>query len=462
MATETRFKPSPLLLKLGRRQQPQRRRSRATTSRSGSSTSTPASARAFSEDEVAFLTAIATLIIIAVERDRDEQATRHAALHDPLTGLPNRTLALDRLAHALARRQREGSTSRSSCSTSTGFKLDQRLARPRRRRRGAARAGAAADRRRAPDRHRRAARRRRVRRHLPRRRRAPAGRRESPSGSAPRSTARWCSSSGEHFFTVSIGITLAATEARHARSRCCATPTRRCTGPRTAAAAATSCSTRRCAPAPIARVRIETELRRALDRDELERLLPAGDRPRDRPAGLDRGARALAAPRARPGPAARVHPDRRGDRPDRRARAARPRAGLPPDRGLAAATSTRRSASRSTSPGARRSTRCSPPRWRPSPSAAGCAPARSRSRSPRRVLMEEADSPDDGARHAPGARADARARRLRHRLLVAQPPQALPARRRSRSTARSSPASTATPTTARSSRRRSTWRTPSG
>jgi diguanylate cyclase (GGDEF)-like protein/PAS domain S-box-containing protein len=63
--------------------------------------------RRFSEDEVAFLTAIARLIVVAVERDRKEQATRHAALHDPLTGLPNRVLALDRLAHALARRQRE-------------------------------------------------------------------------------------------------------------------------------------------------------------------------------------------------------------------------------------------------------------------------------------------------------------------------------------------------------------------
>ena len=63
--------------------------------------------RALAEDEVAFLTAVATLIGIAVERHREEAATRHAALHDPLTGLPNRMLALDRLALALARRDRE-------------------------------------------------------------------------------------------------------------------------------------------------------------------------------------------------------------------------------------------------------------------------------------------------------------------------------------------------------------------
>ncbi len=63
--------------------------------------------RTFAEDEVAFLSAVATLIIIAVERERGEQVTRHAALHDPLTGLPNRTLALDRLDQALARRHRE-------------------------------------------------------------------------------------------------------------------------------------------------------------------------------------------------------------------------------------------------------------------------------------------------------------------------------------------------------------------
>jgi diguanylate cyclase (GGDEF)-like protein/PAS domain S-box-containing protein len=107
MATETRFTPDPTLVKLG----------------IVSSLSVPItgddepfgvlnvhsrSPRQFSDDEVAFLTTVATLIIVAVERHRKEQATRHAALHDPLTGLPNRVLALDRLAHALARRQREG------------------------------------------------------------------------------------------------------------------------------------------------------------------------------------------------------------------------------------------------------------------------------------------------------------------------------------------------------------------
>jgi diguanylate cyclase (GGDEF)-like protein/PAS domain S-box-containing protein len=63
--------------------------------------------RRFCADEVAFLSGIAGLITVAVARHRAEQATQHAALHDPLTGLPNRTLALDRLGHALARRRRE-------------------------------------------------------------------------------------------------------------------------------------------------------------------------------------------------------------------------------------------------------------------------------------------------------------------------------------------------------------------
>jgi diguanylate cyclase (GGDEF)-like protein/PAS domain S-box-containing protein len=106
MATEARFAPHPKLLELGvvssvsvligSRDEPY-----------GVLAVHAREPRAFSEDEVAFLTTVATLVSVAVERHRKEQLTRHAALHDPLTGLPNRALALDRLAHALARRRRE-------------------------------------------------------------------------------------------------------------------------------------------------------------------------------------------------------------------------------------------------------------------------------------------------------------------------------------------------------------------
>jgi diguanylate cyclase (GGDEF)-like protein len=64
--------------------------------------------RRFGEDDVNFLVAVANVLSAAVERHRREEVSRHAALHDPLTGLPNRTLALDRLDVALARRRRDG------------------------------------------------------------------------------------------------------------------------------------------------------------------------------------------------------------------------------------------------------------------------------------------------------------------------------------------------------------------
>jgi diguanylate cyclase (GGDEF)-like protein/PAS domain S-box-containing protein len=64
--------------------------------------------RHFGTDDVNFLTAVANLLSAAVDRNGEEETSRHAALHDPLTGLPNRTLALDRLAHALDRRRRDG------------------------------------------------------------------------------------------------------------------------------------------------------------------------------------------------------------------------------------------------------------------------------------------------------------------------------------------------------------------
>jgi diguanylate cyclase (GGDEF)-like protein/PAS domain S-box-containing protein len=66
--------------------------------------------RAFSAEDVNFLQAVANVLADAIDRVLTEEETRRRGLHDPLTGLPNRTLVLDRIAHALARADRsEGS-----------------------------------------------------------------------------------------------------------------------------------------------------------------------------------------------------------------------------------------------------------------------------------------------------------------------------------------------------------------
>jgi len=65
-------------------------------------------ARRFAPDEADFLGAVANVISSAVDRSLVEAEVRHRALHDPLTSLPNRALALDRLEGALARRRRDG------------------------------------------------------------------------------------------------------------------------------------------------------------------------------------------------------------------------------------------------------------------------------------------------------------------------------------------------------------------
>jgi diguanylate cyclase (GGDEF)-like protein/PAS domain S-box-containing protein len=65
--------------------------------------------RSFAPGDVDFLQALANVLADALERQAIEDAIRERAVHDPLTGLPNRVLFVDRLEHALARLGRQSS-----------------------------------------------------------------------------------------------------------------------------------------------------------------------------------------------------------------------------------------------------------------------------------------------------------------------------------------------------------------
>jgi diguanylate cyclase (GGDEF)-like protein/PAS domain S-box-containing protein len=69
-----------------------------------------ATKRSFRPDEVDFLQAIANVLAEAIVRRSAESRVRHQALHDPLTGLPNRSLLIDRLNHWAARAERDRSS----------------------------------------------------------------------------------------------------------------------------------------------------------------------------------------------------------------------------------------------------------------------------------------------------------------------------------------------------------------
>jgi diguanylate cyclase (GGDEF)-like protein/PAS domain S-box-containing protein len=64
--------------------------------------------RAFSTDDIAFLASVANVLTAAIRRDGAARDLRHQSLHDPLTGLPNRALLLDRLRQGMARARRDG------------------------------------------------------------------------------------------------------------------------------------------------------------------------------------------------------------------------------------------------------------------------------------------------------------------------------------------------------------------
>ncbi len=61
-----------------------------------------------SEEETVFLQSIVNVLAAAIERSQREEQIRHQALHDPLTGLPNRALLMSLLAHAIDRERRVG------------------------------------------------------------------------------------------------------------------------------------------------------------------------------------------------------------------------------------------------------------------------------------------------------------------------------------------------------------------
>jgi len=64
--------------------------------------------RELTEQELNLVRAVANTLGTALMHQRDEERIRHEAVHDPLTGLPNRTLLWDRLDRALARSLRDG------------------------------------------------------------------------------------------------------------------------------------------------------------------------------------------------------------------------------------------------------------------------------------------------------------------------------------------------------------------
>jgi diguanylate cyclase (GGDEF)-like protein/PAS domain S-box-containing protein len=62
--------------------------------------------KAFPSDCLPFLEMLANVLADAIRRRDAQETLRHQALHDELTGLPNRTLFLDRVGHALAESDR--------------------------------------------------------------------------------------------------------------------------------------------------------------------------------------------------------------------------------------------------------------------------------------------------------------------------------------------------------------------
>ena len=199
------------------------------------------------------------------ELERRAEVIRYQAVHDPLTGLPNRALFQDRLVQALAR---PGAQVAVVLLDIDNFKLVNDCARPLRRRRAADEDRPAPADRAAARRHDRAPRRRRVRRAAradPRRALRP---RAWPSGSSPPSSSRSSSRPASISPRRALGIAIAGAEGSEPASLI-----------RDADAAMYQAKARGRArfeifdramrARTVERLSIENDLRRALEREEL-------------------------------------------------------------------------------------------------------------------------------------------------------------------------------------------------
>ncbi len=63
--------------------------------------------RTFAPEDANFFQSVSNILAAAIERQRTEEEVRRRSLEDPLTGLANRTLLLERLAQALVRGKRD-------------------------------------------------------------------------------------------------------------------------------------------------------------------------------------------------------------------------------------------------------------------------------------------------------------------------------------------------------------------
>ena len=371
--------------------------------------------------------------VVAVTRDvteRKDAETRlaHQALHDALTGLPNRALFLDRLEQALRRASRAGGGVAVLFVDLDRFKLindsfghaagDGLLCDVAARLRRALRpadtspASAATS---SPS--------------CARTSTARPARARSRAGSPALFAEPFLVEDGEVFLQASIGIAIAggddAARGPDARRRRGDVP-RQGRRPRRAS----RCSTRRCAATPASASRPRARCAARIERDELCIHVPAGRRLRRRRASR-RSRRWCAGSTPSAASSRRATSSRWPRRPGLIVPigdwvCARPAARCAAGRTTSASTaSSAASTSRSASCSSPTSSRRSSPR---SPSTA-CRPTGSCLEITESAVMENGTGTVATLRGAAGARRPPRARRLRHRLLVARLPAPLPDRR---------------------------------